>query len=175
MQTVILTATLAGLALAVPGAAQTTQTAVARVDTHKTPPRRVAGTIFVAVLSGGYAVPAVVTPATGTAQITRVGSRLEYEVRVDSISDVTGAYLHTGKAGEERPAVADLFRGMKSGPVSGTLAKGELGPAQLHDITMPQLIGALEHNDVYVTVHSLNQEGGEIRGQLRVQPMMASR
>jgi CHRD domain len=131
--------------------------------------------VFVAVLNGGYEVPAVTTAATGTVELTWTGRALRYQVHVDSISDVTGAYIHIGPAGQTEPAVADLFSGLKSGPVSGLLASGTLGKAQLHGTTMPRLLDALQHDNAYVTVHTQAHQGGEIRGQLRRQPRVALR
>src|SRR5581483_5659167 len=84
-------------------------------------------------------------------------------------------YLHIGRAGEEAPAVADLAEGVKAGPVSGVVAQGTLGPAALRETTLRQLLQALRKNEVYVTVHTLAHPGGELRGQLRLQPIVASR
>lgn len=179
MRTVIVPATLAGLVLVAPAAAQ---------SAALTPPARhqvaaaqhlarssVSRETFVAVMSGAYAVPAVETHATGTAELTLTGSRLQYRVSVDSIRDITGAYLHIGRAGEEAPAVADLFDGVKAGPVSGVLASGTLGARDLHETTLPRLIRALKNDQVYVTVHTLGHPGSELRGQLRIQPVVANR
>jgi hypothetical protein len=84
-------------------------------------------------------------------------------------------YLHIGRAGEEAPAVADLVEGVKPGPVSGVVARGTLRLADLRETTMRQLLQALRKNEVYVTVHTLAHPGGELRGQLRIQPVVASR
>jgi hypothetical protein len=107
--------------------------------------------------------------------VTLVGSRLHYQIHVDSLSDVTGAYVHIGRPGEEAPAVADLFEGVKAGPVSGILARGTLQAADLHQTTMQHLIRALRKNDAYVTVHTLAHPEAELRGQLRIQPVVATR
>jgi hypothetical protein len=37
------------------------------------------------------------------------------------------------------------------------------------------LLRALRENEVYVTVHTRAHPGGELRGQLRLQPVVASR
>lgn len=131
--------------------------------------------VFVAVLEGGYNQPPVETPANGTVELTWTGKQLRYDVHVDSISDVTGAFIHIGRQGQETPAVADLFDGVKAGPVSGLLAQGTLGKAELHGTSMARLVEALRSNDAYVTVNSLAVPGGEIRGQLRKQPAVARR
>lgn len=169
MRTAMLTTTLAALVLVVSATAQTPAKVAAKEP--KSPSREV----FVAVLSGAYAVPPVETPATGTVELTLVGSRLHYRVHVDSLSNATGAFIHIGRAGTDYPAVADLFDGMKAGPVSGLLASGTLQPADVHGTTMTSLIRALKHDDAYVTVHTEAHSTGELRGQLRIQPMVASR
>lgn len=159
MRTAPLTALLAGLAIGAPAAARTLSKP----------------TTFVAVLTGAYAVPEVETRATGTAELTLVGSRLHYQLHVESLRDVTGAYIHIGRAGEPAPAVADLFDGVKAGPVSGVLAHGTLETSALHGTTLRQLVRALQQDDAYITVHTRAHPGGEIRGQLRIQPVVASR
>ena len=177
MRTVLLTATLAGLDLVAPAAAQTPRQPTAREPVPNQPAPRRSGSheVFVAVLSGAYEVPAVETHATGTAELTWTGTELRYQVHVDSIRDVTGAYVHIGRAGAAAPAAADLFEGVKAGPVSGLLARGTLTKVQLHETTLARLLRALRDDDAYVTVHTLARRGGALRGQLRVQPIMASR
>jgi len=167
MRTAHLAATLAGLAVAVPAAAQTPKSSAPREPA--------AHDVFVAVLSGAYEVPPIETQATGTAELSLVGSQLHYRLHVDSIGDITGAYIHLGGAGETTPAVADLFDGVKAGPTSGVLSSGTLAMADVHGTTMRQLRQALQHDDAYVTVHTLAHPGGELRGQLRRQPSVASR
>jgi len=171
MRTASLTIALACLAGGAPLAAQTAGRTAARAPE----PRPESERVFVAVLEGAYEVPPVDTHATGTAELTWTGTELRYQVHVDSISDIAGAYLHIGRAGAGAPAVGDLFDGIKAGPVSGLLGRGTLTKAQLHETTMARLLRALRDDDAYVTVHTLALRGGELRGQLRVQPTMASR
>ena len=177
MRPALVITTLAGLVIVTPCAAQTPATpAPQKPIAHQPDARRSeAPETFVAVLSGAYEVPAVDTHATGTAELTLVGARMHYQLHVDSIRDITGAYVHIGRAGEPAPAVADLFDGVKAGPASGVLSSGTLEPAALHGTTMHQLVQALQQDDAYVTVHTLAHPGGELRGQLRAQPAVASR
>jgi hypothetical protein len=130
MRTAMLTTTLAALVLVAPAVAQ------------KPAPSR---EVFVAVLSGAYAVPAVESPATGTVELTLVGSRLHYRIHVDSLGSPTGAFIHIGRAGAEHAAVADLFEGVRAGQVSGLLASGTLRPPDVHGTTMGKLIRAPPH------------------------------
>jgi hypothetical protein len=166
-----ITAALACLVSAAPIAAQTLGRSAARTPDSK--PR--SAEVFVAVLEGAYAVPPVDTHATGTAELRWTGTELQYRVDVDSISDVTGAFIHIGHVGATAPAVADLFDGRKAGPVSGLLASGTLRRSALHGTTLHRLVRALRDHDAYVTVHMLAHPGGELRGRLRIQPVVASR
>src|SRR5579884_4145707 len=123
--TLLLAVAAAGLAGLVPAAAQAPDRPAAHRPAPAAPaaPARHAAAreVFVAVLSGGYEVPPVETRATGAAELTVTGRALRYRVDVDSLRDVTGVYLHIGRAGEEAPAVADLAEGVKAGPVSGVV------------------------------------------------------
>jgi CHRD domain len=170
MRTIIPATALAGLVLVGPLFAQAT-------PAHAPKPKATVAKreTFVAVLSGGYEVPPLETAATGTAELTLVGSRLRYDIHVDSLSNVTGAYIHIGRPGEDQPVVADLVEGLKPGPASGLLASGSLRAADLHMTTMAKLLRALRHDDAYITVHTTAHPGGELRGQLRIQPVVASR
>jgi len=168
----VLHAALAGLIAVVPVAAQTAGKATAsKPDTRKIESRET----FVAVLSGAYEVPAVETRASGTADLTLVGSRLSYRVHVQSVKDVTGVYIHIGRAGGDQPVVADLCEGLNRGPASGLVASGTLRAADLHGASMARLRRALQEDDAYITVHTVAHPGGVMRGQLRIQPMVASR
>ena len=177
MRPALLITTLAGLVIVAPCAAQTPAKPTPQQPIAHQPEalRSDAPQVFVAVLSGAYEVPEVETHATGTAELTLVGARLHYQLHVDGIRDITGAYIHIGRADGPAPAVADLFDGVKAGPVSGVLSSGTLELAALHGTTMRQLVQALQRDDAYVTVHTLAHPGGELRGQLRAQPTVASR
>ena len=166
-------AALASLVAVVPAAAQaggagkpTTRHKSRKAESHET---------FVAVLSGAYEVPPVTTNASGTAELTVAGSRVHYRVHADSVGEITGVYLHIGRAGEERPAVADLFEGLKEAPTSELVASGTLRAKDLHGTTLAKVIRALRENDAYVTLHTRMHPGGELRGQVRIQPVVASR
>lgn len=170
MSTASLSAALVALCCAVPAvcAAQTAK------QKPVTPTRPTTGS-YVAVLEGAYAVPPADTRASGTAELTWTGKQLRYQLRVDGISDVTGAFVHIGRAGQEAPAVADLFDGYKAGPVSGVLAQGTLSATHIHGTTKARLLRALREDNAYVTVHTPTHPDGEMRGQLRMQPTVAHR
>lgn len=157
------TTLFASLVLVTPGAAQATY---ARTAMKPTASRA----IVLATLRGSDEVPPVATLATGTAELTIVGPEVRYQVHVDRIRDVTGAFIHIGGPGEKHPVVASLYEGLKPGPTSGLLARGTLRPRDLHGVGMTRFIRALRTNDTYLTVPTKAHPGGEIRGEIRTQP-----
>lgn len=162
------TTLFASLVLIPPVAAQATY---ARAAMKPTASRA----IFLATLRGSDEVPPVATPATGTAELTIVGPEVRYQVHVDRIRDVTGAFIHIGGPGEKHPVVASLYEGLKPGPTSGLLASGTLRPWDLHGVGMTRFIRALRTNDTYLTVQTKAHPGGEIRGEIRIQPSATGR
>jgi hypothetical protein len=71
---------------------------------------------------------------------------------------VTAAHIHTGMAGENGPPIITLFDG------SGTL--DEDNPASGATPVNDDVIFALLRGGLYVNVHTAENAGGEIRGQI---------
>jgi len=122
---------------------------------------------FVAVLEGGYEVPAVASIASGSAEFTVRGADLHYVVHVAGLSDITAAHLHLGAADKTGAPVATLYAGPARG--SGLIAEGTLHPKDLHGTTMSALLSAMRKGDVYVNVHTTAHPEGAIRGQVKLQ------
>ena len=128
---------------------------------------------FTAKLSGKNEVPPVITPATGIAMFTVSpnGTFLHY---VLSISDITGAHIHAGSSTQNGPAIAGLFNpsmaGHPTGKVHGTLSKGNIRASNLTGPLvgkeLSDLILLIKTGNTYVNVHTTQNRGGEIRGQL---------
>jgi hypothetical protein len=130
-------------------------------------------TVFVAALSGGEEVPAVMTDATGKATFTlsKDGMSLRYSVRVKGIENVTASHIHIGKMGKGGPPIALIkITASKPGKFSGLLAKGRITDQELMTSykgkTMKDLIDAMKSGDTYVNVHTTKYPDGEIRGQI---------
>jgi len=135
---------------------------------------------FRAHLAGRNEVPAVNTRAQGQAivQISRDESSIDFKLIAANIEDVTQAHIHCGAAGVNGPVVAFLYG---FGPVvspDGVLSQGTLTAADV--IPRPDsdacpggladfadLVARIRAGDAYVNVHTLDNPGGEIRGQLR--------
>lgn len=119
-------------------------------------PGAVAPTTLDVVLSGDNEVPAVTTDMTGTASVTTFGDRLfvsgDWE---GNATPVTGAHVH-GPADETENAgiVFPLNFGNDTNSFSGSFVM---------DATQAEWF---QQNQLYINVHTEENPGGEIRGQI---------
>ena len=126
-----------------------------------------ASTVFRAHLSGSNERPAIVSYASGVVQAEVVEDTLiaygsfaglESEVATDIVG---GAHIHTGRAGENGPVTFPLNSALSPDQTGGTFAatdnQFELGTDDLE---------AIYNRALYVNIHSVDQQAGEIRGQL---------
>ncbi len=112
------------------------------------------GTIaYVASLGGGQEVPPIATTATGTGTFTlnAAKTQLTYHVTHNVVGG-SAAHLHLGFGGEEGMVAFTLMP--FSTDMTGTITVTAADAAHL------------EAGQIYVNVHSANNAGGEIRGQL---------
>ncbi len=115
---------------------------------------------FVAAMTGDNEVPAVTTDARGLGVFHyTIGSlSLDVNVQLTELSgDITGAHLHTGAPGANGPIAIDLMPLLTGNTIQGTV-----------DLTFDNLI-ALASGTLYVNVHTSDNPGGEVRGQLDYQ------
>ncbi len=124
---------------------------------------------FVAHLTGASEVPAVETRAVGQAVVIETPNRVLHSVSVGNIVDVVAAHIHCAPEGMNGPVGITLFSG---GPVgSGKLAGGLLPDPDVENgcgwLTIDDALAAIEAGGAYVNVHTLENLGGEVRGQLR--------
>ncbi|MPZ52214.1 MAG: CHRD domain-containing protein [Acidimicrobiia bacterium] len=124
-------------------------------------------------LSGDNEVPAVETQGQGQAlfKISEDGASIDYKLIVANTDDLVQAHIHLAPAGTNGSVVAFLF-----GPVAeGTNADGVLatGTITVDDLIGPlageplsEFIDAMGSGGAYVNVHTLDNPGGEIRGQI---------
>lgn len=132
---------------------------------------------FRAHLSGDEEVHVVDTRAQGQAilQVADDGEAIDYRLNVANIEDVTMAHLHLGPAGEDGPVVVWLYPEdgpppeLIEGRTQGTLATGTI---TADDVTEPledldELFEAMRAGNIYVNVHTAQNPGGEVRGQVR--------
>lgn len=133
--------------------------------------------ILTSTMSGDEIVPSVETDVIGRMSITVPQSedKIDYKINITGTSNITSAYLHVGKSGENGEAVADLLNNskknkMKSQP--GIVIRGEIVDSELigplENNTLKDLIFAMSDGGTYVNVNTPNHINGEIRGQVKI-------
>ena len=129
---------------------------------------------FTAALHGGNENPGVLTGSAGTATITWNTTTRAGTYRVDVFNmpvGTTASHIHVGAVGQNGPVVINFT--VPPGGVSndfgltGTFACSDLVPRAPQGInSCEDFEQALLLGNTYVNVHSTNNPGGEIRGQL---------
>lgn len=132
-------------------------------------------------LEGSQEVPAVVTNAQGQAKfkLAEDETSIDFKLIVANIDDVTQAHIHCGTEGLNGGITVFLYG---FGPVvspDGILSEGTITAANVRTVApsaaCPGGIAAGDLNAViekirgggaYVNVHTLQNPGGQIRGQL---------
>ncbi|MFO1499610.1 MAG: CHRD domain-containing protein [Verrucomicrobiota bacterium] len=115
-------------------------------------------TAFQVTLSGASERPnPVTTPATGSGTLTLAGDQLAYAIKYSGLSAAaTAGHIHGPATTEQAVGVLIAFPNVTGteGTLSGTLT--------LNAATIQALQGGL----AYVNIHTGNNPGGEIRGQV---------
>lgn len=107
-------------------------------------------------LSGDQEVPAVKTSAAGSGTITiNADKTVSGSVTTTGVAG-TMAHIHMAAAGKNGPVIVPLT---KSGEGTWSVPAG----AKLTDAQYQ----AFKAGDLYVNVHSAENKGGEVRGQLK--------
>lgn len=133
---------------------------------------------FRAHLSGDQEVPSVETNATGQAifKLSKDGTELYYKVIVANIENVLMAHIHWAPAGENGGVVAWLYPAgpppaLIPGRFSGILAQGTITAddlvGDLAGMSLEDLVAQMLADQTYVNVHTTQNPGGEVRGQIR--------
>lgn len=127
---------------------------------------------YITTLNGKNEVPSHPdVTATGISGliINSGNSKVWYQIEAEGLKGVTQAHIHSGKAGENGPVVATLFKGNKD-TVNGALVQGSItadkleGP--LKGKSMSDLVDLFDKASTYVNVHTETFPDGEIRGQI---------
>ncbi|HEX5112172.1 MAG TPA: CHRD domain-containing protein [Saprospiraceae bacterium] len=117
--------------------------------------------VFTARLSGDQENPQVASDGQGVAVLTfdRTQTNVYINVSVSNLSSpITGAHIHEGAFGENGPVVLDLTSFLSGNRIKGVM-RG------LPNTVMSKLLSG----DYYINVHTENNPGGEIRGQLALE------
>ncbi|HXW12067.1 MAG TPA: CHRD domain-containing protein [Nitrososphaeraceae archaeon] len=127
---------------------------------------------YITVLNGKNEVPSHPdVTATGISGfiVNSGNSKIWYQIEAEGLKGVTQAHIHSGKAGENGPVVATLFKGSKD-TVNGALVQGSItadkleGPLKGKSIS--DLVNLIDKSSAYVNVHTQSFPDGEIRGQI---------
>lgn len=129
-------------------------------------------------LTGAEEVPAVETQAQGQAifKLSADGTELHYKLIVANIENVLMAHIHLAPAGVNGPVVVWLYPDgpppqLIEGRFQGVLAEGVITADDLVGLlaggSIADLIAEIEAGNAYVNVHTVANEGGEVRGQIR--------
>ncbi len=127
---------------------------------------------FRAHLTGDEEVSPVSTNATGQTifKLSKDGTELSYKLIVANIEDVLAAHIHIGDPGINGGVAVGLYTGgLIEGRFSGILAQGTITSANISpniNLTWDQLIEIMLDGGAYVNVHTSENPGGEIRGQI---------
>jgi CHRD domain len=140
---------------------------------------------FQAHLSGDNEVPVVDTNAQGQAtfKISEDEESLSFTLITANIVDVAQAHIHCGAAGVNGPVVVFLYPDapppiLIPGRSQGVLNEGTATAANLIPrassaecpggiANFDQLIAKMRAGETYTNVHTMANQGGEIRGQNR--------
>ena len=131
-----------------------------------------ASTRYSADLSGSREVPPVATQATGDLKLTVYNKELSFELNVNGLTNVSGAYLCKGIKGDNGPPIAGLFGGpTREGAVNGLLAEGAITEesllGELQGKRVADLVQLLKSGEVYLNILTGTFPDGEIRGQVK--------
>ncbi|MBK5254877.1 MAG: CHRD domain-containing protein [Vicinamibacteria bacterium] len=130
---------------------------------------------YVAELRSSNEVPANSSAAVGSVVflVSRDGSRAEYSVEVDGLTGgIRGGHFHRAAAGVNGPIVLSFFFN-EDGTENRTPTPGttelEINKVIGRTITKTQLdliLTDLRAGNIYANVHTPNNPGGEVRGQM---------
>ena len=128
---------------------------------------------FTAALSGGNEVPGVSTGSAGTATVSLRQATGVVTYRVDVFNmpvGTTAGHFHVGAPGVSGPVVVGftvLANISNDFGITGTASATDLVPRAAQGInSWEDFLQALILGNIYVNIHSTNNPGGEVRGQL---------
>ena len=129
-------------------------------------------------------IPADQNPMGATViSMNETNGEVCYQLWVSGIPNVTQAHIHQGAPGVEGPIVVSLYPSTDPnrssgdanttehpGNFSGLLMTGNISASDLvgpmAGMTVNDLISAMRSGELYVNVHTVQNPGGEIRGQI---------
>jgi hypothetical protein len=125
-----------------------------------------------ATLDGAQHVPPVITNATGTGMVVVNPGQDAFTVSLNVAglsSTIQGAHIHAGAAGVNGPIIFDFVLPSTVPPnlvINVVVTAANLSPAQTTITTFAAAVDALLSGNTYFQVHTANNPGGEVRGQI---------
>lgn len=128
-------------------------------------------------LKGENEVPSVATNAQGQAtfKLSQDGESIHYKLIVANIENVRMAHIHNAPAGENGGVVVWLYPSspppqLIEGRFQGVLAEGTITAddlvGSLAGQSLEDLLDLMKAGNTYVNVHTTQNPGGEVRGQI---------
>jgi len=105
---------------------------------------------------------------SATFEISSSGKSIQYRLSATGLSGpVQAAHIHLGKAGQNGDVLIAICPGPCTLPKKGTLTAKNFNTGQTKIKSFAAAIAAIRAKRTYVNVHTAQNPGGEIRGQLR--------
>ncbi len=123
--------------------------------------------LFSALFSGDQEVPVVETDATGVGGffINASMDTLCISITVNGLSGpITGAHIHSGMMGENGDVLVNFTDDVDGNSIQATVTGDDLSP---------ELIEAMLNGGLYFNIHTDENPGGEIRGQILLETDVA--
>lgn len=128
------------------------------------------GEKFEASLLGGNEVPPVATAANGEVEFEADDGALEYKLKAEDIENTVAGHIHLGAPGVNGPVVVNLISDeacefeLDEVECEGVIDAADLtGP--LAGQSLEDLLTEMRSGNTYTNVHTVQNPGGEIRGQ----------
>lgn len=132
-----------------------------------------ARTNFLAKLSGSAEVPAISTSARGVATLSASATAIDQLVVAYGLDGIAAAHIHLGDVDENGPVAVGLFSGDPF-TANGRISSGTIAGSGLVAGTINDLLDVMSGGFAYVNVHTTDNPGGEIRGQVSALATAAS-
>lgn len=126
---------------------------------------------FTVTMTGAKEKPNPVSPSgSGSATFTldAAETTLSYSITVQNMtSAITASHIHLGNANVAGSVIIGLTTPVNGSTITGSItSSATLGLG----LSFASLIALIRNGDTYVNVHSANNLGGEIRGQIEPAP-----
>jgi hypothetical protein len=139
------------------------------------------GEFFFTRLKGANEVPPVNSTAFGVAKLisNRKKTKMNFHLEVNNIKGFIQAHIHFGEKGENGPILVFLFGAdaasileqegitTRKGVVTGIITNDDIVDNNVGVNSLSDLIKLMKNEKAYVNVHTEQNLGGEIRGQIK--------